>query len=154
MASPIVSCMRSLKRTETRICRLRSHRAGIKAQIRFTANYDTRQYELLCGYMGSIKQCGDPVGFGLRTHHALIRGKGYKLPTGMIPCASYIFRMTKSRKELMILYSEDVAPTGFTTAELLPGGKAYGQWLATEKGLIERAEKTLAFEKPEVGSRR
>jgi hypothetical protein len=60
----------------------------------------------------------------------------------------------QKRKELMIIYGEDVAPTGFTTAELLPGGKAYGQWPAIEKGLIERAEKTLAFETTGISSPR
>jgi hypothetical protein len=46
----------------------------------------------------------------------------------------------------MIIYSEDVAPTGFSAAELLPGGKAHDRWPAIEKGLIERAEKQLLFE--------
>ena len=47
----------------------------------------------------------------------------------------------------MIIYSEDVAPTGFTATELLQGGKEYQRWPVIEKGLVERAEKKLAFEK-------
>jgi hypothetical protein len=85
---------------------------------------------------------------------ALIRAKGYKFPAGMISVRLVHLLDKQKRKELMIIYSEDVAPTGFTTAELLPGGKAYGQWPAIEKGLIERAEKTLAFETTGISSPR
>jgi hypothetical protein len=53
----------------------------------------------------------------------------------------------QKRKELMIIYSEDVAPTGLTAAELHEGGKAYDQWPAIEKNLVDRAEKTIAIEK-------
>lgn len=36
----------------------------------------------------------------------------------------------------MIIYAEDLAPTGFTAADLQKGGKARNQWPAIEKGLI------------------
>jgi hypothetical protein len=45
----------------------------------------------------------------------------------------------------MIIYGEDLASTGFT-AELREGGKAFGQWPALEKGLIERAKTKIALE--------
>ena len=45
----------------------------------------------------------------------------------------------------MIIYGEDLASTGFTAADLREGGKAYGQWQALQKGLIERA-KTKSLE--------
>lgn len=100
------------------------------------------------------KNAATEPGSDLEHINALIRAKGYTLPAGMMSARLVHLLDEQKRKELMIIYSEDVAPTGFTTAELLPGGKAYGQWSAIEKGLIERAEKTLAFEKPGISSRR
>jgi hypothetical protein len=52
----------------------------------------------------------------------------------------------QKRKELMIIYSEDVAPTGFTAAELLPGGTARDRWPAIEKSLVERAQSLLILQ--------
>jgi hypothetical protein len=46
----------------------------------------------------------------------------------------------RKRKELMIIYGEDVASSGFTAAELHEGGAAYAQWPGIEKDLIARAE--------------
>jgi hypothetical protein len=100
------------------------------------------------------KNAATEPGSDLEHINALIRAKGYTLPAGMMSVRLVHLLDEQKRKELMIIYSEDVAPTGFTTTELLPGGKAYGQWPAIEKGLIERAEKTLAFEKPEISSPR
>ena len=45
----------------------------------------------------------------------------------------------QKRNELMIIYSEDVAPTGLTAGELHEGGKTYDQWPAIEKKLVDRA---------------
>ena len=47
----------------------------------------------------------------------------------------------------MFIYGEDLALTGFTVADLKKGGKAYDQWPAIEKGLIERAEKKITIER-------
>jgi hypothetical protein len=52
----------------------------------------------------------------------------------------------QKRKELMFIYGEDLAPTGFTAADLKKGGKAYDQWPAIEKSLVERAEKKITIE--------
>lgn len=78
---------------------------------------------------------------------ALIQAQGYTLPSGMMSVRLVHLLDEQKRKELMIIYSEDVVPTGFNAAELLPGGKAHDQWRAIEAGLIERAEKTLVIEK-------
>lgn len=43
------------------------------------------------------------------------------------------------RKELMVIYSEDIAATGFTTAQLQPGGSAHDRWSSVERGMIGRA---------------
>jgi hypothetical protein len=49
------------------------------------------------------------------------------------------------RKELMFIYSEDVASTGHTASELRSQGPAHDQWPRIEEDLIERAEKSIAI---------
>lgn len=70
---------------------------------------------------------------------ALIRQKGYKMPPEMMSVRLVHLLDEQKRKELMIIYSEDVASTGFTAAQLQEGGSARSQWPAIEKGLIKRA---------------
>jgi len=82
---------------------------------------------------------------------AMIRAKGYKMPAGMMYVRLVHLLDDHKRKELMIIYGEDLTPTGFTVADLQEGGKAHDQWPAIEKGLIERAEEQLALE--ETGKR-
>jgi hypothetical protein len=77
---------------------------------------------------------------------ALIRAGGYKLPAGMMSVRLVHLLDEQKRKELMIIYSEDVAPTGFTASELRKGGKAYGRWPSLQNELVERAEKKFSFE--------
>ncbi|MCI0576963.1 MAG: hypothetical protein L0331_12220 [Chloroflexi bacterium] len=43
------------------------------------------------------------------------------------------------RNELMFIYSEDLAPTGFRVADLAGGGVAAGRWLMLSQALHERA---------------
>jgi hypothetical protein len=77
---------------------------------------------------------------------ALIREKGYKIPTDMMYVRFVHLLDTEKRKELMIIYGEDLASTGFTAADLREGGKDSGQWPALEKGLIERAKTKIGLE--------
>ncbi len=58
----------------------------------------------------------------------LLRAKGYTLPPKMMS-VRFVHLVDNKRKELMIIYSEDAAPTGFT-------------------GLIERAEKAILITVP------
>jgi hypothetical protein len=77
---------------------------------------------------------------------ALIRAEGYKIPADMMYVRLVHLLDAEKRKELMIIYGEDLAPTGFSAADLREGGKAYGQWPAVEKGLIERAKTKIVLE--------
>ena len=52
----------------------------------------------------------------------------------------------EKRKELMIIYGEDLSPTAFTAADLKKDGKAYADWPQIEKGLIERAQERISLE--------
>jgi hypothetical protein len=77
---------------------------------------------------------------------ALVRTKGYKIPVNMMYVRLVHLLDAEKRKELMIIYGEDLASTGFTAAELREGGKAHGQWPALENGLIERAKTKIVLE--------
>jgi len=77
---------------------------------------------------------------------ALIRTRGYQLPAGMMNVRLVHLLDEHKRKELMIIYGENVAESGLTAVELQPGGKRHGQWPSIEKGLLERAEKSVTIE--------
>jgi hypothetical protein len=49
----------------------------------------------------------------------------------------------KGRRELMLIYSENLALTGKTLVELTTGGKPDADWTPLEQPLIERASKAL-----------
>jgi hypothetical protein len=76
----------------------------------------------------------------------LIRSKGFSMPAGMMYLRLVHLLDERKRKELMIIYGEDLSPTGFVAADLSKGGKAFGQWPAIERGLLERAEKKIAIQ--------
>ena len=76
---------------------------------------------------------------------ALIRGKGYKLPGAMMSVRLVHLLDELKRKELMIIYSEDAAASGFSVADLNEGGKAYDRWPAIAEGLIERAKSRISL---------
>lgn len=76
---------------------------------------------------------------------ALLRSKGYKMPAGMMYVRLVHLLDAKKRKELMMIYGEDLAPTGFTAVDLQEGGKSRGHWPELENGLISRAQKTISL---------
>ncbi len=81
-------------------------------------------------------------------------------------CAWFTFWIKEKRKELMIIYGEDLAGdglagdhlagdhlagnglagTGFTAAELSEGGKAHDRWPGIADALLERARKRITIE--------
>ena len=75
----------------------------------------------------------------------LISAKGYKMPAAMMYVRLVHLLDEQKRKELMIIYGEDLASTRLTAAELKEGGSANGRWAAIEKDLIERAQKKIAI---------
>jgi hypothetical protein len=76
---------------------------------------------------------------------AMIRAKGFQIPDGMMYVRLVHLLDEHKRRELMIVYGEDLAPTGFTAADLRKGGKAYDQWPTIERELAERAEKKITL---------
>ena len=76
---------------------------------------------------------------------ALVQAKGYRIPEMMYVRLVHLLDNEK-RKELMIIYGEDLAPAGFSAAELSEGGKAHGQWPGIADALLERAERRITIE--------
>jgi len=76
---------------------------------------------------------------------ALIRAKGYTMPAGLMYVRLVRLLDQEKRKELMIIYGEDLAPAGYTAADLSEGGKSFNQWPGIEKGLLERAKQKVAL---------
>lgn len=74
---------------------------------------------------------------------SLVHNKGYAMPTGMMYVRFVHLLDEQKRKELMIIYGEDLAPTGFSAADLEKGGKAYDQWPAIQEALVNRAKQNL-----------
>jgi hypothetical protein len=77
---------------------------------------------------------------------SLIHRKGFKMPAGMMSVRLVHLLDEQKRKELMFIYAEDVAPTGFAAADLKKGGKAHARWPGIEKDLVERAKKKITIE--------
>jgi hypothetical protein len=75
----------------------------------------------------------------------LIHTNGYTLPDHMIN-VRLVNLFEQNRKELMIIYAEDMKPTGLTPAELQVEGNAEKQWPAIERKLIENAKASIAIE--------
>ena len=53
----------------------------------------------------------------------------------------------QGRRELMIIYSEDLAPTGKTLADLTTDGKPDERWTAMGEALVERAMESVTVER-------
>jgi len=86
------------------------------------------------------------VGSDLEHIAALVRGKEYEMPAGMMYVRLVHLLDEQKRKELMFIYAEDLSPTGFAAADLRKGGKAHDQWPAIERGLVERAKTKIKIE--------
>lgn len=74
----------------------------------------------------------------------LVAARGFRMPANSL-CVRLVHLLDEAkRRELMIIYSEDLRPFGFSAVDLNKGGKAYDQWPALEKGLIERAKEKIS----------
>jgi hypothetical protein len=92
-----------------------------------------------------VRSKGDAIETGSDREHieALIRGKGYANPAGMMWVRLVHLLDAEKRKELMIIYGEDLAGTGLTAPDLVEGGAAHDRWPTIDRSLIERADKAI-----------
>ncbi len=113
--------------------------------------YDSQRHTQISGLDFYVDTWVEPTsehikpGSDVEHIHNLVESHGYKLPSGMMSVRLVHLLDEQKRKELMIIYSEDVTSTGLTASELRSGGPAHDQWAKIEKGLIERAEKSIAI---------
>jgi len=77
---------------------------------------------------------------------ALVRAKGYRMRQAMMYVRLVHLLDKEKRKELMIIYGEDLVPTGFTAAELSEGGIAHDRWPGIADAVLERAERRVTIE--------
>jgi hypothetical protein len=77
---------------------------------------------------------------------ALVRAKDYRMPEAMMYVRLVHLLDQEKRKELMIIYGEDLAPSRFTAAELSAGGKAHERWPGMADALLERAQKRITVQ--------
>lgn len=72
---------------------------------------------------------------------AMVRAQGYRMPEAMMYVRLVHLLDEAKRKELMIIYGEDLRTTGFTAVELSDLGKAHDRWPAIADSLLEHSEK-------------
>jgi hypothetical protein len=113
--------------------------------------YDSPKHAVLGGmdfYVDTwTREKNAPTRSGSDREHveALVRAKAYRMPENMMYLRLVHLLDPEKRKELMIIYSEDLASTGFTAADLSDGGKAHEHWPTLADALLERAEKRIAL---------
>jgi homoserine O-acetyltransferase len=73
----------------------------------------------------------------------LLAAKGLKLPPEILWQRLVHLTDEGRRRELMIVYMEDLAPTGLAAADLGNGGKAAARWPELAAGLLARARAGL-----------
>jgi hypothetical protein len=79
---------------------------------------------------------------GERVRMMLARA-GYQLPAEFMNVRLVHLLDDTRRKELMFIYAEDLAPTGYTVAQLMDGKERRPEWKAVEQGLVDRAMKRI-----------
>jgi hypothetical protein len=114
--------------------------------------YDSPRHTKIGGldfYVDSwVKRTNENITPGSDEDHivALILGQGYKMPAGMMSVRLVHLLDEQKRKELMIIYGENLTPTGFTAADLKKGGKAENNWPMIEDDLLVRAKEKIKIE--------
>lgn len=117
--------------------------------------YDSPHHLTIAGwdfYVDTYARPKDqPIEAGSDREHieATIRKQGYSMPAGMMYVRLVHLLDEHKRKELMIIYGEDLAPTGLSAKELDKGGKAHGEWPRIEQGLIKRTVERIKLQPTE-----
>jgi hypothetical protein len=75
--------------------------------------------------------------------YALLGSYGYR--RGDFISVRLVHLIDAKRKEVMIIYAESLAGTGFAAAQLATGGSKHAEWTAIEKRLIGRAERSITI---------
>lgn len=78
----------------------------------------------------------------------MVEAAGYQWPQDEMSVRLVYLPDEQKRTELMIIYVENLKPTGLTAADLMPGGKGVEQWTELQKGLIEQAARRVKVSFP------
>jgi hypothetical protein len=111
-------------------------------------NYDSPRHTQLGGldfYVDTwVRADGEKTDPGSDREHieALVRAKGYKMPAGMAYVRLVHLLDAEKRRELMIIYGEDL-PEDITAGDLGEGGKAHDRLSVLETGVIEQAKQKV-----------
>ncbi|HEY0564268.1 MAG TPA: hypothetical protein VGC88_01720 [Terriglobales bacterium] len=114
--------------------------------------YDSPRHATIAGldfYLDTwVRPNNAPIDAGSDREHIerLIRAKGLTMPTNMAYVRLVHLLDDQKRKELMIIYGEDLAPTGLSAADLDEHGKARDKWAAIEKDVIDRGERSIRLQ--------
>jgi hypothetical protein len=94
-----------------------------------------------------VQSADEPAEKGSDGEHIrqLFASKGYHRPANAMYVRLVHLPDAQKRKELMVIYGEDLAPTGFTAAQLNKGGASHDRWPGIEKALIGRALEKVVF---------
>jgi hypothetical protein len=79
----------------------------------------------------------------------LFNANGYKLPPHMMNARFIHYLDKEMRKELMIIVSEDLTPTGYTSQQLIDGNGPKPEWTPIGEALIQRAKASVVV-KPQI----
>lgn len=79
---------------------------------------------------------------------AMVKAAGYQLPKGTMNVRLVHLPDAEKRKELMIIYAENLDAMGLSVAELEAGGKDAGRWPELERGLMERVAARVKLSSP------
>jgi hypothetical protein len=87
----------------------------------------------------SLKPGSDEAHF-----YGLLASQGYRWSDLMYVRLVHLFDAAK-RKELMIIYAENLAPTGYTATQLDKEGSGHAKWAAISHELARRAERSITI---------
>jgi hypothetical protein len=120
----------------------------------YTSDRRTQQWGTTTWLRGGASSTAGPAKPGSDTQHvrAILERAGYTAPPEVM-----VLRMVQllddpkgtghGRNELMLIYSEDLALSGKTLAELTTDGKPNANWSPVEGGLVERATEAFLIER-------
>jgi hypothetical protein len=72
-----------------------------------------------------------------------LQAHGYRLPEHMMNVTFIHYLDASMRKELMVIVTEDMAPTGKTSFDLMDGNQPRPEWQTIAEGLITQAKRNI-----------
>jgi hypothetical protein len=87
-------------------------------------------------------------GSDLEHVRAIVERAGYRMPAESMNVRLVHLLDEARRKELMFIYIEDLAPTGYTSEQLMDGDNTRPEWEPIKKELVARAMKRIELSPP------